>query len=137
MSNKRNGNTDSVETPVVETPTAAVNYTLTLKRADHPGNRSSYHIAGQSGNVVFFNTLFANGVPPATITLDVAMVSPTVKVDKSVEAAAKLIEKAEKAAAKLAAQQAKAVEKQAKADAALAAAKARVEAAQAKIAETV
>jgi hypothetical protein len=131
MSNKRNGNTDTVETQVAAT---SGNFVLTLKRADHPGNRSSYGVPGNHGNVVFFNTLFANGVPPATITLDVALVDQQAKVDKSAEAAAKAIEKAEKLAAKLAAQQAKAIERQAKAEKAMEAAKARVAAAEAKVA---
>jgi hypothetical protein len=130
MSNKQR--MEPVEQEIAEVPQG--NFTITLKRGDHPQNRSSYVVEGQSGNVVFFNTLFANGVPPATITLSCEMVSAVAKVDKSEVAAAKAVAKAEAAQAKLDKQAAAALAKQAKADAALAAAKARVEAAQAKVA---
>lgn len=110
-----------------------MNSTITLHRGDHPGNRSSYTIPGNAGNVVFFNTLFANGVAPDTITLDCEMVEPKadVKTAKAEAAAAKAIEKAAKAQAKIEAQQAKATAKAAKAAEALAKAKAKVEAAKA------
>ena len=108
---------------------------------NHPQNRASYVIPGQSGligvqrDLIVGTTPFTSntdlaGMPP-TITLGVELVQP--KADqseaKAAAAAAKLVAKAEKATAKLAASQAKAVERQAKADAALAAVKAKVDAA--------
>jgi hypothetical protein len=90
------------------------NFTATLNRNDHPGNRSTYVIQGTPGCIVVKNSLFANGIAPQTISLDVELVAPkakasTAKLDKLTAA----IQKAE---------------------AALAAAQAKVEAAQAKIA---
>lgn len=65
-------------------PVVAVagNYTITLHRADHPGDRSSYTIPGRAGNVVFANTLFKGGKPPASITLGCELVEPKVAAPK-------------------------------------------------------
>jgi hypothetical protein len=113
------------------------NFELTFKR-NHPKDRASYGIAGNSGIVVFQRGLFKGAVPstsnddlgglPATITLDVELVLPksTVKVNKDEAAAQKLIEKAEKAKAKLEEQQRKAHEKAEKAQKVLDAAKAKI-----------
>jgi len=122
---------------VVEAPAAGPNFSMTYRR-QHPANRSSYGVSGNSGIIVFDNGLFpgsteAGWTPPAVITLDCELVP--VKADnktaKAEAAAAKAQEKAAKAQAKIEAAQAKAVEKQRKADEAMAAAKAKLEAAQA------
>ena len=70
----------------VTAPVVATNHTLTLKR-QHPGNRSSYVIAGVPGLVAFHNNLFADGKPPATITLDCALALPVAKAAKPAAAA--------------------------------------------------
>lgn len=113
-------------------PASTNNYFLTYRR-EHPGDRSSFGVAGNAGIVVFDNGLFVGGVAPREgITLNVELVP--IKVDnktaKVEAAAAKLVERAAKAADKLVASQAKAEEKRVKAEAALAAAKAKVAAAQ-------
>jgi hypothetical protein len=122
------------------------NYMLTFRR-NHPGNRCSYGIAGNSGIVVFDRGLVAGTVPttsesdlggmPAEITLNTLLVSPKSdsKVDKAAAAAAKAQEKADKAAKRAADAQAKIAEKAAKAAAALAAAQAKVAAATGKAPE--
>ncbi len=131
----------AVEQPVaVETPAAGPNFLLVFRR-NHPGNRCSYGIAGQSGIVVFDRGLVAGtvvttsnedlgGMPP-TITLSAELVQPKVdnKQAKAEAAAVKAKEKADKAAAKAAAAQQKIADKAAKAAAALAAAQAKVAAA--------
>ncbi len=116
------------------------NQILTFRR-NHPGNRCSYGIAGNSGIVVFDRGLVAGTVPttsnedlggmPATITLDCALVEvkATEKVDKTAAAAAKAQEKADKAAAKVAAAEAKAKAKAEKAAEAAAKAEAKAKAA--------
>lgn len=121
------------ENATVDTGAQSPNHTVKLHRGDHPQNRSSYTIDGQPGNVVFFNTLFKNGVPPATITFDVEMVAPKAdaKEAKAAAAAQKAIEKAAKAEAKIKAAAAKAEAKAAKAAKILADAKAKIEAANA------
>lgn len=122
----------------------AANFVLTFRR-NHPGNRCSYGIAGNSGIVVFDRGLVAGTVPttsnedlggmPATITLDAEMVEPkaVAKADKAEAQAAKAKEKADKAAAKVAAAEAKAAAKVAKAQEAAAKAQAKVAAAAAKV----
>jgi hypothetical protein len=90
------------------------NFTATLNRNDHPGNRSTYVIAGTPGCIVVKNSLFASGVAPATISLDVEMVAPKAK------AASVKLEKLNAAIAK--------------AEATLVAAQAKVAAAEAKVA---
>lgn len=60
------------------TPT---NHTLTLRRT-HPGNRVSYGVAGVPGLVVVDLKLFADGKPPATITVDCALAVPAESVAK-------------------------------------------------------
>lgn len=106
------------------------NYTLNYRK-DHPKNRCSYGVPGVSGIVVFDKNLFAGGVPPATITVDVELALPKVvsATAKAEAAAVKAAEKAAKAAEKIAKATAKAAERQAKADAALATAKAKADAA--------
>ena len=132
MAKNQNGNT--VETAAPAT-TEQVNFTVQLHRADHPGNRSSYTIEGQSGNIVFFNSLFKNGIPPQTLTLSVEMVQPKAsnKAEKEAAAIAKAAEKAKKVQAKLDAQAVKAEEKAKKAADAIAKANAVVAAAQAAV----
>jgi len=137
MSNKTKGTVveeTAAATPAVaetEAPQAGPNYTIKLHRADHPSNRSSFTIPGHPGNVVFFNTLFAGGVPPQEITLSCEMVAP--KADKAKERAEAIAkraeEKARKAQERMEAAQRKAAEKAAKAEAQLAAARAKAEAA--------
>lgn len=120
---------------LVEVPVS--NMRLTYRR-EHPGNRCSYGIAGNSGIVVFDKGLFAGSdqpgfTAPATITLDCEMVQPKAdnKTAKAEAAAVKLAERAAKAQAKIEAAQAKAEGKRVAADEALAKARAKVEAAQA------
>lgn len=105
-----------------------------IYRRDHPQNRSSYGIAGVAGIVVFDKGLFADGVPPASITLDCLLALPQLdnKTAKAEAAAQKVVAKAEKEADKVKKAQLKAAERQAKADKALADAKAKAEAAAAK-----
>lgn len=136
MSNKHKGAEIELEAtaPLATEVGPLPNFTIVLKRGDHPQDRSSYTVEGQSGNVVFFNTLFASGKPPATITLSCEMVSAVAKVDKDEVAAAKAVAKAVAAQAKLDKAQAAAQAKLEKQVAIAAAAKARVEAAQAKVA---
>lgn len=125
-----------------------MNQVLTFRR-NHPGNRCSYGIAGNSGIVVFDRGLVAGTVPttsnedlggmPATINVDVELVEP--KADNGKQAkdearAAKLKEKADKAAAKIEAAKAKAEERAKKAQEKLDAAQAKIEAAKAKASET-
>lgn len=103
------------ETAQAEAPAAAQatsNFVLVYRR-DHPGNRCSYGIAGVPGIVVFDKGLFADGVAPASITLDCAMALPKVdnKTAKAEEAARKAQEKADKAAKKLEESQRKAKER--------------------------
>lgn len=128
----KNPSNTAVETVESTTPAqTGTNYTLKLHRADHPGNRSSYTIEGHAGNVVFFNTLFANGIPPATLTLDAQLVFPKPS-NKEAAAAAKAEKQrlaAIKAQEKLDAQAAKAKEKADKAAAAIAKAQATIAAA--------
>jgi hypothetical protein len=135
----KNRNESSPEGAAVETAAApstgeatvpSTNRVLTFHR-EHPGNRASYTIAGVPGNCVIFRTLFADGVYPATITVDCALAVPQPKVDKSALAAERAAAKAAAAEAKLVAQKAKLEEKQRKADEALAKAKAKVDAANA------
>lgn len=61
------------------TNAATVTATLHYRRA-HPGGgalgRVSYGLAGVPGIVVFDLGLFAGGIAPATITLNVAMAAP-------------------------------------------------------------
>lgn len=123
------------EVAVVEVaPVPDRNYTLTYRR-QHPGGgpagRCSYGIAGVSGIVVFDMGMFADGIAPATITVDCPLALPKAdgKADKAAIAAAKLQAKADKAAAKVLADQAKAEERAKKATAALDAAKAKLAAA--------
>ena len=135
MSNKSNKGNNSADAPaIVETPATdaatTVNHLLTYRR-DHPGDRCSYGIAGNSGIVVFDKGLFVGGVAPATITVDCDLVP--VKADNKaqreeakVKAAA---ERAEKAQAKIIAAQARAEEKQRKAGEALEKAQAKLKAA--------
>lgn len=142
---KRNGGAAVEDTPVVETPatpTVVANHVLTYRR-EHPGNRCSYGIAGNSGIVVFDKGLFAGSTEagfqaPATITLSCEMVpvKADTKVAREAAAAQKLIERAAKAQAKIEAAAAKALERQAKADEALAKARAKVEAASAAAQQT-
>lgn len=113
------------------TAQTTTNFTLTYRR-DHPQNRSSYGIAGQSGIVVFDRNLFADpGAPPATITVDVPLALPKAdaKSSRAAEAAARAEEKARKAQERIAAQEEKAKERARKAEEALAKARARVDAA--------
>lgn len=131
----------TAEVAPVETSQAAEgsqpNHVIMYRR-DHPGGgalgRCSYGIAGVPGIVVFDKSLFPDGVPPASITLDCVVVSPRTRVvtAKAELQAQKAIERAQKAQARIDAAAAKAAERQAKADKALADAKARVEAAAAK-----
>jgi hypothetical protein len=102
-------------------------------RRDHPQDRCSYGIAGVSGIVVFDKGLFANGVPPTTITVDCALAQPKAdaKAEKARLAAERAQDRATKAAVKIEAAQARAAEKSAKAAEALAKAQAKVAAAQA------
>lgn len=127
---KHKGNTAEVAEAGI-----TVNMQLVYRR-DHPKDRCSYGVAGNSGIVVFDKSLFAGGdgegfVPPTTITLDVQLVEPKAdnKELKAQQAAAKAAEKAEKAAAKAVAAQAKIQAKADKAAADLAAAQAKVDAA--------
>lgn len=132
---------DQTPAPAATPAAAAVaNFVLTFRR-NHPGNRCSYGIPGNSGIVVFDRGLVAGTVPttsesdlggmPATITMDVELVAPKAdnKTAKVEEAARKAQEKADKAAAKAAAAQAKIAERAAKAAEALAKAQAKVAAA--------
>lgn len=127
-----------VTAPVTAQPEAQAepNHVIVYRR-DHPGGgalgRCSYGIPGNPGIVVFDKSLFPDGNPPASITLDCVMVSPRTKVvtAKAQDAAIKAAERAAKAQAKIEAAAAKARERQEKADKALAEAKARVEAARA------
>lgn len=129
--------------PVTEAPVPAENFLLVFRR-NHPGNRCSYGIEGNSGIVVFDRGLIAGTVPttsqtdlggmPPSITLDCVLVP--VKVDnktaKAEAAAAAAQAKADKAAERAAAVQQKIADKAAKAAAALAAAQAKVASAAAK-----
>ena len=128
---KRNAEAEASQPAQPAQAGPAPNFTLTYRR-NHPGNRCSYGIAGNSGIVVFDEGLFAPGVtPPATIVLDCEMVQPKAdnKELKAQQAAAKLAEKAAKAQARIEEAQRKAAERKAKADEALAKAKAKVDAA--------
>jgi len=119
------------ETPaVVAAPVPEPNYTIVYRR-EHPQNRCSYGISGVSGIIVFDKSLFAGGVPPETITMDVEMALPKgdAKAAREAQAAQRLIDKAAKAQARIDALATAAKAKQEKADKALADAKARVEAA--------
>lgn len=145
MARKGDSITPNTENQTQSTEAAsstAENRMLTFRR-NHPGNRCSYGIDGNSGIVVFDRGLVAGTVPttsnedlggmPATISLDCLLVP--VKVDnksaKAEAAAAKAKETADKAAAKAIAAQAKIQEKADKAAAALAKAQAKVASAQA------
>lgn len=133
---KNKGNSAVAEVEISNLLTSevgAANYTLTMHRADHPGNRSGYSIPGHPGNMVIFNSLFKDGVPPATLTLNVELVAPKAdnKQAKLEAQALKAAEKIAKAQAKAEAAAAKVIEKQEKAAAALAAAQAKVEEAKA------
>lgn len=128
--------TTETAAPAPAAPTGP-NFVLTYRR-EHPGNRCSYGIQGNSGIVVFDKGLFVGGdqpgfTAPPVITLDCQMVP--IKLDnktaKAEEQARKLAERAEKAKAKIEAAQAKAAEKAKKAEEALKAAQAKVAAAQA------
>lgn len=63
----------------MESTVNAVAATLHFRRM-HPGGgslgRCSYGVPGVPGIVVFDLGLFANGVPPATITINVALAAP-------------------------------------------------------------
>lgn len=125
---KNKGN--SAETVAAD---GAVNFTLN-KHGVHPAsnpNRTSYTIPGNPGNLVIFNSLFADGVAPDTLTLSVPVVSPKAdnKEAKAAAAAARVIERAEKAAAREAARLEKARLKAEKAAAVIAAAQAKIDAA--------
>lgn len=144
--NQQANETPATEQPTVETQAATQaeptivggpNFVLTYRR-EHPGNRCSYGIAGNSGIVVFDKGLIQGSdqpgfTMPPTITLDCQLVP--IKADnktaKAEAAAAKLVERARKAQEKIEVAAKKAADRQAKADAALAAAKAKVEAANA------
>lgn len=75
-----NGIEAGVEAPVAAAPLAIGNHTLHYRRA-HPGGgvlgRCSYGVPGVAGIVVFDVALFLPGAPPATITLNVALATPT------------------------------------------------------------
>lgn len=72
--------------PTPEQPVApASNHTLTYRK-NHPNGRCSYGIAGVAGIVVFDLKLFADGKPPATLTLDCALALPIAKAAKTVAA---------------------------------------------------
>lgn len=124
----RNRNTEAVtEVSATEVVVPVVEQNFTLKQhMSHPNGRTSYTIPGVSGNLVIFNSLFAGGIAPPELTLNVAVQSPVAKVDKSAEKAAKLEEKAIKAAAKLEETKRKLEERAAKAQAVLDAAKTKV-----------
>ena len=104
------------------------NFTL-VKHMSHPNGRTSYTIEGVTGNLVIFNNLFADGLPPDTLTLNVRVADPVAKVDKTAEKAERAAERATKAAERLAAQQAKATERAEKTKLAAEAALAKVAAA--------
>ena len=138
MSTKNRGNISEVpaaaQAPTGDGNTAVVtpvtpNYTLHYRR-DHPQDRCSFGVAGVPGIVVWPKGMFANGVPPSTITTDVELAQPKASVTdakaaKAAERAAKLEERATKARERVEAQAAKAAERQAKATAALEAARAK------------
>lgn len=133
--NKENGGA-----AVAEAPVETQNFTLTYRR-DHPKNRSSYGIDGNSGIVVFDRALLAGSelpgwTPPATITLNVALVpvKATNRESKDAEKAARAAEKAAKAEARLKVQQERAEAQKRKAQEALEKAQARAKAAEAKAA---
>jgi hypothetical protein len=104
----------------------STNFTL-VKHMSHPNGRTSYTIPGVSGNLVIFNKLFASGIAPDSLTLDVAVAEPVEKVDKALEIANKAAAKAEAAAKRLAEQTAKAAAKAEKVEAALHAAREKAE----------
>lgn len=140
VTNISSGTTADQTAPVVEAPVPSANYALAFRR-NHPGNRCSYGIAGNSGIVVFDRGLVAGTVPttsesdlggmPASITMDCELVQPKAdnKTAKVEEAARKAQEKADKAAKRAADAQAKIAERAAKAADALAKAQAKVAAA--------
>jgi len=107
------------------------NMTLTFRR-EHPKQRASYGVDGNSGIVVFDRALIAGDGPwPDSISLDVELVG--VKADnktaKAEAAAVKAAAKVAKAEERAAAAGVKVLAKQEKAMAALAAAQAAIEAA--------
>lgn len=108
----------------------AKNFTLTYRR-DHPGDRCSYGIAGNSGIVVFDKGLFAGGVAPATIVLDCEMVPVKAdsKAERETKKAAAAEERAKKAQERIAAAEARAEAKKVKAAEALEKAQAKLKAA--------
>ena len=147
MAKSKSGSGDAVntvaETAAVEAaPAAAENTTLTFRR-NHPGNRCSYGIAGNSGIVVIDRGLFVGTTPttetqelggmPQTLSLDALLVAPkaSVTIDKQAAQAAKLAERAAKAQAKLEASAKRVADAQAKAQAKVEAAQAKLKAAQA------
>ena len=71
--------------PVAPAVAPASHHTLTFRRS-HPNGRCSYGIEGVPGIAVFANTLFADGKPPATITVDCALALPIAKAVKATAA---------------------------------------------------
>jgi hypothetical protein len=86
MNKTKSATSKAKQTPVAAQVTVS-NHTLTLKR-QHPGNRSSYVIAGVPGLVAFHNNLFVDGKPPKSIVLDCKLAVPVAKVAKVKVAAA-------------------------------------------------
>lgn len=101
----KNSAAAAVETGVVTVD--SINHTAKLNRNDHPGNRSTYTIAGHTGSIVVKNSLFANGIAPATISFDCEMVAPKDGGRNGQAKIAKLNAAIAKAEAMLAAAQAK------------------------------
>ena len=133
-------NKDNSGAAVMDAPVATQNFVLTYRR-DHPKNRSSYGIDGNSGIVVFDRALLAGSdapgwTPPATITLNVELVpvKSSGREAKDAERAARAAEKAVKAEARLKAQQERAEAQKRKAQEALEKAQARAKAAEVKAA---
>lgn len=90
-------------------------------RRDHPGNRSSYGVAGVPGLVVIHHSLLAGFdqpgfQPPAVINVDIDLAEPRgdKRSEKAAERAAKAAERAEKAAKRAAEAQTRLAEFRAK-----------------------